>query len=57
MTINEKLPFPQDPTNLSPALAAMVAMITMPVQYASIMAKSALSVNAKCKSRTVNIGK
>lgn len=44
-------------TNLSPALAAMVAQLTVPVQYATIMAHSVLNVNTQCKVTVQRIGK
>ena len=35
-------------TTLSPALAAMVASITMPKQYASFVQVTVLSMNQQC---------
>lgn len=48
---------PVDPTNLSPALASMVAQLITPNQYARIMQESVLSCNAKCAGVTRFIGK
>jgi hypothetical protein len=46
-----------DPTNLSPALAAMVATIVVPYQYAKFVEVTVASLNSQCKSRILNIGK
>lgn len=43
--------------NLSPALAAMVASICVPAQYAKFVQVTVENLNSKCKSRIVNIGK
>jgi hypothetical protein len=48
---------PIDPTNLSPALAAMAAVILTPNQYARIMRGCIESCNAKCKGVQQYIGK
>ena len=44
-------------TNLSPALAAMVAVLTIPYQYAKFVEVTVQSLNSQCKSRILNIGK
>lgn len=48
---------PTDPANLSPAFAGLAAAITMPIQFASIMAKSVLSVNQSCVRSAHHIDK
>lgn len=48
---------PTDPMNLSPAFAGLVAAITMPIQYASIMARSVLTVNQSCTRSAHSIDK
>lgn len=48
---------PTDPLNLSPALAGLTAAIMVPIQYASIMAKSVLSVNQSCVRSAHSIDK
>lgn len=57
MTISENQKFPNDPSNLSPALASMIAQITMPNQYARIMRDCVESVNIKCKATIRHIDK
>ena len=44
-------------TNLSPAIASMIAQLVMPVQYAAIMQKSILSVNEQLPCSARRIGK
>lgn len=44
-------------TNLSPALAVLTAQLATPLQYAAIMARAVLSVNAKCPSQCRYIAK
>lgn len=39
---------PADPTNLSPAFAAMVAQVVTPQQYATFANVAVMSVNAVC---------
>jgi hypothetical protein len=46
---------PED--NRSPALAAMVGIITMPNQYAQVVAMAVQSVNAQCVGLTQRIEK
>lgn len=48
---------PVDQPNLSPALAVLTAQLATPLQFAAIMAKAVLSVNAKCPGQTRHIGK
>lgn len=43
--------------NKSPAFAAMMATIMMPVQYERIMSDAVLSVNDRCPRRVVEIEK
>ena len=44
-------------TTLSPALAAMVASITMPVQYAKFVQVTVLSMNQQCPLQMFRIEK
>lgn len=44
-------------TNQSPALAWVVASLTMPQQYATIMRQSVERVNEQCQRKTVEIDK
>ena len=44
-------------TNLSPAIASMIAQLSMPVQYTAIMHVSILSVNEQCAVTVQRIGK
>lgn len=48
---------PRDPANLSPALAAMVASIVVPHQYAKFVEMTVENLNSQCKSRIRYIGK
>lgn len=48
---------PSNPENTSAALVAMVATILIPHQYAKFVEVTVASLNAKCPSRIVNIGK
>lgn len=57
MTINEKLSFPSDPSNLSPAFASMVAQILTPNAWARVMRDAGESVGAKCKVTAKHIDK
>lgn len=53
---NDAVQAPAKP-DLSPAFAAMMANIMMPVQYGRIMSDAVLSVNDKCPRRIVEIEK
>jgi hypothetical protein len=44
-------------TTLSPALAGMVAQLTMPQQYAKFVEVTVLSMNEKCPKMVVRIEK
>ncbi len=60
MTFKIEMPtkdIPADPVNLSPALAAMMAQLIMPHQYAAILSKSVESVNVQCPHKTSFIEK
>jgi hypothetical protein len=48
---------PTDQPNLSPALAVLTAQLATPLQFAAIMARAVLSVNAKCSGQVRHIGK
>jgi hypothetical protein len=48
---------PIDPTNLSPAFAAMSAILITPQQYGRIMRDAVESCNAQCKGVQQYIGK
>jgi hypothetical protein len=48
---------PTNPENLSPALAAMIAVIITPNQYSRFVGVAVSTVNAKCKSTVKYIGK
>lgn len=48
---------PVDPNNLSPALAAMTAVLITPNQYGRIMRDAVASCNAKCAGVSRYIGK
>lgn len=44
-------------TTLSPALAAMVAQLTIPMQYAKVVEVTVLAMNEKCPRMVVRIEK
>lgn len=48
---------PSDPSNLSPALASMVAQILMPQQYGRIMGDTVLNINEQCPRAVSRIEK